>query len=199
MAKYTAHEIVISGISILAMVTILKLAAYQEPDQLIYERYQNVTVECISTLTRTMVKEPEIIVEEEPIKTETKETTTEERDLLIRLVIAEAGAEPFEGQCAVAQVVLDRVEHHASTITDIIYSPCQFTTPYAGDVSKFPDAIEATDKVLAGYRVFEEPTTYFFNPEHSKPAAVAGLRKYIYAGTIGRHEFRSNKLREETK
>lgn len=50
--------------------------------------------------------------------------------LLARMVYAEAGNQPFEGKCAVADTVLNRVddERFPNTIEGVIYSPYQYYT-----------------------------------------------------------------------
>ncbi len=56
--------------------------------------------------------------------------TEEEIHLLAAIVYYEAGWEPFEGQVAVANVVLNRVfskEFRVNTIESVIYAPGQFT------------------------------------------------------------------------
>ena len=52
----------------------------------------------------------------------------EEKDLLARLVTAEAKGEPYEGKVAVATVVLNRVENeqYPDSIKDVIYQKRQF-------------------------------------------------------------------------
>lgn len=54
--------------------------------------------------------------------------SNEELDLLYRVVYAEAGVEPYEGQVAVAQVILNRVkdERFPNTITGVVYQKHQF-------------------------------------------------------------------------
>ena len=114
-----------------------------------------------------------------------------EEELLVRLVIAESGNQPYEGQVAVAQVVCDRyVAGFGDSITDVIYAENQFATPYSKDISVYPLASEAVHAVLyEGERAFIETTLFFCNPGRSSPSALEWMRTKPYVGTIADHEF----------
>lgn len=114
-----------------------------------------------------------------------------EEELLVRLVIAESGNQPYEGQVAVAQVVCDRyVAGYGDSITDVIYAENQFATPYSKDISVYPLASEAVHAVLyEGERAFIETTLFFCNPSRSNPSALEWMRTKPYIGTIADHEF----------
>ena len=114
-----------------------------------------------------------------------------EEELLVRLVIAESGNQPYEGQVAVAQVVCDRyVAGYGDSITDVIYAENQFATPYSKDISDYPLAREAVYAVLyEGARAFAETTIFFCNPDKSNASALAWMRTKPYIGTIADHEF----------
>ena len=114
-----------------------------------------------------------------------------EEELLVRLVIAESGNQPYEGQVAVAQVVCDRyIAGYGDSITDVIYAENQFATPYSKDISVYPLASEAVHAVLyEGERAFIETTLFFCNPSRSDASALAWMRTKPYIGTIADHEF----------
>ena len=114
-----------------------------------------------------------------------------EEELLVRLVIAESGNQPYEGQVAVAQVVCDRyVAGYGDSITDVIYAENQFATPYSKDISVYPLASEAVHAVLyEGERAFIETTLFFCNPSRSSASGLAWMRTKPYIGTIADHEF----------
>lgn len=114
-----------------------------------------------------------------------------EEELLVRLVIAESGNQPYEGQVAVAQVVCDRyLAGYGSSITDIIYAKNQFAKPYSKDISEYPLASEAVYAVLyEGERAFAETTIFFCNPGKSSASALEWMRTKPYIGTIADHEF----------
>ena len=144
------------------------------------------------------------VVEELPVDTSSSEEQEEqealqpiipvaegEEELLVRLVIAESGNQPYEGQVAVAQVVCDRyVAGYGDSITDVIYAENQFATPYSKDISAYPLASEAVHAVLyEGERAFIETTLFFCNPSRSSPSALEWMRTKPYIGTIADHEF----------
>lgn len=114
-----------------------------------------------------------------------------EEELLVRLVIAESGNQPYEGQVAVAQVVCDRyVAGFGDSITDVIYAKNQFAEPYSKDISDYPLASEAVHAVLyEGERAFTETTIFFCNPARSSKSALEWMRTKPYIGTIADHEF----------
>jgi len=57
-----------------------------------------------------------------------------DRELLAKLVYLEARGEPFDGQTAVAEVVLNRLldGYWGDTVRDVIYFPSQFAAPSQG-------------------------------------------------------------------
>ena len=75
--------------------------------------------------------------------------TTEERDLVERVVAAEARGESIECQMAVAQTILDRAVSREQSITEVCTAPYQFAAPYQGEISeKTQDAVRFVfDKV----------------------------------------------------
>lgn len=89
------------------------------------------------------------------------EITPEERELLARVVYAEANTETLEGQIAVAQVVLNRVrsESFPDTVSEVIYQERQFSTaPILSRVTPNETNYEAVDKAfeteVVPYEVF---------------------------------------------
>lgn len=78
--------------------------------------------------------------------------------LLACLVSMEAGYEPYEGQLAVANVVLNRLRsgYYGSTISDVIYAPGQFPSVYGKAMTGYlnngplPQAQQAANEALAG-------------------------------------------------
>lgn len=133
-------------------------------------------------------------VKKENVKGEEKgkyPITEDERELITRIVAAESRGEPLEGQIAVAQVILDRWIDKGGSLNEILLAPKQFAEPYTGDLSEYPNSRIATHLVFdLGFRIFEEPTFFFFNAEHSEPSQVELLRTYTLRGFIGNHEFR---------
>lgn len=118
------------------------------------------------------------------------QVTPEERDLLARLVTAEARNEPIQGQTAVAAVVLNRLRHPAfpKTITAIIMEPGQFKCVETGRIADPPtgSALLAVDRALAG----EDPSNgalFFYNPVTTTTPGWWSTR--TITATIGNHNF----------
>lgn len=117
--------------------------------------------------------------------------TSEERLLLGRLVAAEAGEEPLEGQVGVAAVVVNRVKRPGfpKSVTAVIQEPGQFKSVELGRVEKAvadADALSAVDRALAG----EDPTNgaiFFYNPQ--KSVALDFWRTRPVTVVIGGHNF----------
>lgn len=109
---------------------------------------------------------------------------------MARIVYAEAGAEPYEGQVAVASVVLNRLasEEFPDTIYDIIYQPLQFEPVDNGAIDKIPNnlAYKAAMEALSG----KDPTDgslYFWNPYKVSKTNWVWKREIIKQ--IGNHVF----------
>lgn len=121
------------------------------------------------------------------------ELTTEEFDLVCRIVAAEARGESEKGQQGVAQVIRDRYVsgYYGDSISDVIYAPYQFAAPWEGNLEDYPTISKAVKHVFSGKNVFDGTAIYFFNPVTSNQNAVSVLREgSTYFGVIGRHEFR---------
>lgn len=108
---------------------------------------------------------------------------------LARLVHGEARGEPFEGQVAVAAVVLNRLKSpkFGDTVREVIFEPGAFTAVSDKQFYNQPDqtAYEAVRAALNGW----DPTggaIYYWNPATATNKWVWS-RKII--GQIGRHVF----------
>lgn len=83
-----------------------------------------------------------------------------ETKLLAGLVMAEAGGECYEGQLAVANVVINRLEHGfwGDDIGRVIYAKGQFARPK----KQYSDmAYLAAEETMAGRRILPECALYF--------------------------------------
>ena len=112
---------------------------------------------------------------------------------LSRIIHAEAGAEPFLGQLAVGNVVLNRVrsELFPDTVYSVIFDTengVQFTPTVNGTIYCTPDeeAVIAAKLCLEGASVVED-CLYFFAPSLSKGTWITQNRAYFT--TIGCHRF----------
>lgn len=119
----------------------------------------------------------------------TSTTSTSDLNLLSRLVYAEARGEPYEGQVAVAAVVLNRVESSSfpNTIAGVIYQSGAFSVVNDGQINLEPDttARKAAQDALNGW----DPSygsIYYFNPDTATSAWIWSRPHVI---TIGKHRF----------
>ena len=86
--------------------------------------------------------------------------TAEERELVERVVAAEARGENIECQMAVAQTILDRAISRKQSITKVCTAPYQFADPYQGEVSeKTQDAVFLVFD--NGAKVFDKVTHFY--------------------------------------
>ena len=86
--------------------------------------------------------------------------TDEERELVERVVAAEARGESNECQMAVAQTILDRVVSREQSITEVCTAKYQFASPYQGEVSeKTQDAVFLVFD--NGAKVFDKVTHFY--------------------------------------
>ena len=119
----------------------------------------------------------------------TSSSNSSDLDLLSRLVYGEARGEPYEGQVAVAAVVLNRVKSSSfpNTIAGVIYQKGAFDVVSDGQINLTPNstARKAAQDALNGW----DPTygsIYYFNP-------ATATNKWIWSRphvvTIGRHRF----------
>ena len=115
--------------------------------------------------------------------------TAEERDLVERVVAAEARGESIEGQMAVAQTIMDRAVTRKQSITRVCTAKNQFAKPYQGEVSeKTKDAVSFVfDK---GEKVFEQ-VTHFYAWELIAPPDWTEEKEFI--GEIDGHRFYTDK------
>lgn len=86
--------------------------------------------------------------------------SAEERELVERVVAAEARGEKIEVQMAVAQTIMDRCISRGQTVTEVCTAPYQFAEPYQGEVSeKTQDAVFLVFD--SGEKVFDEVTHFY--------------------------------------
>ncbi|MBE5099117.1 cell wall hydrolase [Priestia aryabhattai] len=112
-----------------------------------------------------------------------------DKDLLARLVQAEAKGKPYAGKVAVATVVLNRVDSDSfpNSIQDVIYQGTQFTPVQNGEINKAADAEakKAVNEALA-FRGQGKGSLFFFNPDKTSDQ---WLRQKQVTITIGNHVF----------
>ncbi|MFA5537029.1 MAG: cell wall hydrolase [Bacillota bacterium] len=114
----------------------------------------------------------------------------DELHLLSRVVAAESEGEPFEGQVAVAAVLLNRVKSPSfpNTVAGVIYQPLAFESVLNGHIWRVSNLEAAERAALAALNGWD-PTygaLFFWNP--SKPVSPWIWTRRIVR-TIGRHVF----------
>ena len=112
---------------------------------------------------------------------------------LSRIISAEAKGEPFRGQIAVGNVVLNRVasRDYPNTIYEVIFDRkygVQFTPSVNGTIYEAPTAlaVRAAKACLEGYTL-STSILYFFNPSIATSQWIANNCTYVFR--IGRHVF----------
>lgn len=110
-------------------------------------------------------------------------------NLLTRIVYAEARGEVYEGQVAIAAVVLNRVKSSSfpNSVAGVIYQSGAFTAVSDGQINLSPNATakKAAQDALNGW----DPTygsIYYFNPN---TATSSWMWSRPYVITIGKHRF----------
>ena len=121
------------------------------------------------------------------------EYDAEELYWLSRIICAESGGEPMEGQIAVGNVVLNRVESQdfPDTIPDVIFEyngKIQFEPVENGTVYKDPTerSVEAAKRTLDGENTIGD-ALFFYAPALSQGEWINENRTYYK--TIGCHRF----------
>lgn len=109
--------------------------------------------------------------------------------LMANAVYGESRGEPYEGQVAVAAVILNRVRssQFPNTVSGVIFQPGAFTAVADGQIWLTPNetASKAVKDALSGW----DPTDgclYYFNPETATSKWIWSRPQYK---TIGKHIF----------
>ncbi len=116
-------------------------------------------------------------------------TTSNDLNLLTRIIYGEARGESYTGQVAIAAVVLNRVKSSKfpNSVAGVIYQPGAFTAVSDGQINLTPNATakKAAQDALNGW----DPTygaIYYFNPN-------TATNKWIWSRpvtvVIGKHRF----------
>lgn len=116
-------------------------------------------------------------------------TRSKDRDLLARVISAEAKGEPYEGQVAVGAVILNRIRdsRFPNTLAGVVYETHAFESVSIGAIYRSPAAstVRAAQDALNGWDP-SNGAVFFWNP--SKPVS-----KWIWSRPIvkriGNHVF----------
>ncbi len=117
--------------------------------------------------------------------------SSNDTQLLARAVNGEARGEPYEGQVAVAAVILNRVNHSSfpNTISGVIYQPGAFTAVSDGQINvpiaENSTVYKACQDAMNGW----DPSggaIYYFNPDTATNSWIWSRPLIV---KIGKHRF----------
>ena len=112
--------------------------------------------------------------------------------LLAAIVYAEAGGESYEGQLAVASVVMNRLAngYWGGSLSSVIYAPSQFTGTYSGAFSTALTTGGSSTSLQAAQDAMNGANNVggymYFRPTWNTPQSVYDSGNYIQ---IGNHIF----------
>lgn len=109
--------------------------------------------------------------------------TAAEREMIERVVAAEARGESFEGQAAVAEVIYNRCMNRGQSVEQVIWADKQFAYPYGGEISQ--DTKEAVAAVF-DYELLSLDGAEYFHADYVLPSWAADMQEVC---RIGRHIF----------
>jgi N-acetylmuramoyl-L-alanine amidase len=121
-----------------------------------------------STVSKaTNINSTQVASTQPKVSADTSGVTSSDKDLLARLVRAEAESEPYAGKVAVATVVLNRVDssQFPNTIKGVIYQSGQFSPVSNGSINKSASAEDrrAVEEAIA-FRGQGSNSLFFYNP-----------------------------------
>ena len=138
-----------------------------------------------------MPDEPFIYYEERPNKEDTRypgiELTYEEKQLLARVIWVESRGEPFEGQQAVAEVVLNRLfsGQFGDNLNEVIYGEGQFrSVPFLEDAEPYQTQYDAIEAALYGPYVLPIDV-YYFATERTNDNVWGQIGGHIFCYDFG--------------
>lgn len=110
--------------------------------------------------------------------------TDAERDIVERVVMAEAGGEGFDGQRLVAQCILNTAEAMDLRPDEVVLAPNQYASPAAEASQEVKEAVSAVFD--DGDMVTDEPIRWFYNDKLVYSEWHEGKRFVMY---FGNHKF----------
>lgn len=120
--------------------------------------------------------------------------TTQDYELLTRIVQAESGGCDIKGRILIANVIFNRIrsDEFPDTVTEVVYQKSQFSPVSDGSLKKCkvtPETVEAVDRALAG-EDYSQGALYFMNRKLSSSRNVSWFdRNLTYLFQYDRHEF----------
>ncbi len=117
--------------------------------------------------------------------------TQNDVDLMAKVVYAESNSEPFEGQVAVASVILNRLKYpeFPKTVEGVIKQRGAFSCVRNGTVNAYPNetSYNAVSQALKGIDPSDK-STFFYNPKIATSQWMKNIDKKNMK-TIGNHVF----------
>lgn len=110
-----------------------------------------------------------------------------ELDLVERVVAAECANQPYTGQLAVAQCILDRMTVRGMSPTEVVTEPYQFAKPSGS--AAVTDSVRAAVYAVFhdGIRVSDEPILFFYSTVGGFVSKMHESKNYLV--TIDDHKF----------
>lgn len=109
-------------------------------------------------------------------------------DYVLGVVAQECRGEPYEGQMAVAQCILDTAQLRNMTPEEVVKLPNRYASPLSSDKAK-SDVEDACIAVfILGERITSEPIEYFYSTVGGKYSHWHET-DLIHVMTIGNHKF----------
>lgn len=127
---------------------------------------------------------PEVDVSELETTATRYALTDAERDIVERVVMAEAEGEGFDGQRLVAQCILNTAEAMDMRPDEVVLAPNQYASPAAEASQEVKDAVSAVFD--DGDMVTDEPIRWFYNDKLVYSEWHEGKRFVMY---FGNHKF----------
>lgn len=127
---------------------------------------------------------PEVDVSELETTATRYALTDAERDIVERVVMAEAGGEGYDGQRLVAQCILNTAEAMDMRPDAVVLAPNQYASPAAEASQEVKDAVRAVFD--DGDMVTDEPIRWFYNDKLVYSEWHEGKRFVMY---FGNHKF----------
>lgn len=94
------------------------------------------------------------------------EINQENRDLIARVVMSEANGEPMVGKVAVVATIFNRARIYEMSISEVIYSPNQYSTANNGKPTQ--ECYDAIDLYCECQELYPEDLIYFQLRSYSK-------------------------------
>lgn len=102
-----------------------------------------------------------------------------EREMIERVVAAEARGESFEGQAAVAEVIYNRCINRGQSVEEVIWADKQFAYPYGGEISQ--DTKEAVAAVF-DYELLSLDGAEYFHADYVMPSWAQDFEEVCHIG-----------------